>query len=197
MSMRVFLSLLFFCGFLTGAWAEVEALHPGDTLQISVWQDPKLDRTVVVGPDGMISFPLAGHIQAGGITAQALEGIIKSRLQKNYTGQLDVTVSMAPSTKIIEDERVPKIYVTGEVVKPGPFTIKTSTNIVQAIALAGGLSPFAASRRIQVHRKMEGTDSIFLFDFKAFEVGTDADRNININLRSGDIVIVPERGLLE
>ena len=71
--MRVLLSLLFFCGFLTSALAQVEPLRPGDTLQISVWQDPKLDRTLVVGPDGMISYPLAGHIRAGGITAEALE----------------------------------------------------------------------------------------------------------------------------
>lgn len=195
--MRVLLSLLFFCVLLTGARAQVEPLHPGDTLQISVWQDPKLDRTVVVGPDGMISFPLAGHIKAGGITAQELEGIIKSRIQKNYTGPLDVTVSMAPSTKIIEDDRVPKIYVTGEVTKPGPYTIKSATNIVQAIALAGGLSPFAASRRIQVHRKLQDADTIYLFNFKEFEAGINTTENININLRSGDIVIVPERGLLE
>jgi polysaccharide export outer membrane protein len=193
--MRVVLSLLFFCVFSTGALAQVEPLHPGDTVQISVWQDPKLDRTVVVGPDGMISYPLAGHIRAGGITTQALENIIRTRLQKNYTGQLDVTVSIAPSTKILEDETAPKIYVTGEVQKPGSYTIKRTTDVVQAIALAGGLSPFAASRRIQVHRKVAGADTIYLFNFKTFESGMDMTENIN--LRSGDIIVVPERGLLE
>jgi polysaccharide export outer membrane protein len=195
--MRVVLSLLFFCGLLTSALAQVEALQPGDTLQISVWQDPKLDRTLVVGPDGMISYPLAGHIRAGGITAQALENIIRSRIQKNYTGQLDVTVSLAKPNETAESETKPKIYVTGEVLKPGPYTIRPGTNVVQAIALAGGLSPFAARRRIQVHRKIDGADSIFIFNFKAFEVGVDATKNINVNLRAGDIVIVPEQGLLE
>jgi polysaccharide export outer membrane protein len=195
--MRVVLSLLFFCTLLTSALAQVEPLQPGDTLQISVWQDPKLDRTLVVGPDGMISYPLAGHIHAGGITAQALENIIRSRIQKNYTGQLDVTVSLAKPNETTESETKPKVYVTGEVLRPGPYTIRTSTNVVQALALAGGLSPFAASRRIQVHRKIAGADSILLFNFKAFEVGDDPTKNININLRSGDIVIVPERGLLE
>ena len=197
MSMRVILALLFFCGFLTSAMAQVEPLRPGDTIQISVWQDPKLDRTLVVGPDGMISFPLAGHIRAGGITAQALEGIIKERIKKNYTGQLDVTVSLAKPNEDTEGDARPKIYVTGEVLKPGSFTLKTGTNLVQAIALAGGLSPFAASRRIQVHRKVAGTDSIFDFNFKAYQAGTEQDNNININLRPGDIIIVPERGLLE
>ena len=197
MSMRVILALLFFCGFLTSAMAQVEPLRPGDTIQISVWQDPKLDRTLVVGPDGMISFPLAGHIRAGGITAQALEGIIKERIKKNYTGQLDVTVSLAKPNEDTEGDARPKIYVTGEVLKPGSFTLKTGTNLVQAIALAGGLSPFAASRRIQVHRKVAGANFIFDFNFKAYQAGTELGDNININLRPGDIIIVPERGLLE
>lgn len=195
--MRVLLCLLFFCGFVTSAAAQVEPLRPGDTLQISVWQDPKLDRTLVVGPDGYISYPLAGHIRAGGITAQALEGIIRTRIQKNYTGPIDVTVSLAKPNETTEDLSLPRVYVTGEVQKPGPYVIKRVTNVVQAIALAGGLSPFAASRRIQVHRKFEGKDSIFIFNFKDFEAGTSTEENANLNLRSGDIVIVPERGLFE
>lgn len=197
MSMRVFLALLFFCGFLTNAIAQVEPLRPGDTLQISVWQDPKLDRTLVVGPDGMISFPLAGHIRAGGITAQALEDIIRGRIKKNYTGPLDVTVSLAKPNEDTENDSKPKVYITGEVLKPGSYTLKSGTNLVQAIALAGGLSPFAASRRIQVHRKIAGTDSILDFNFNAYKAGIELDTNVNINLRPGDIVIVPERGLLE
>jgi polysaccharide biosynthesis/export protein len=195
--MRVLLSLMFLCGLLTSAFAQTEPLQPGDTLQISVWQDPKLDRTLVVGPDGMISYPLAGHIRAGGITTQALEGIIRSRLQKNYTGQIDVTVSLAKPNETAEIESKPRVYVTGEVLKPGPYVLRPHTNIVQAITLAGGLSPFAASRRIQVHRTIAGADSIFLFNFKDFEAGTGPQENVNLNLRSGDVVIVPERGLFE
>src|ERR1022692_3873008 len=95
MSMRALLALLFFCGFATNAIAQLEPLHPGDRIQISVWQDPKLDRTVIVGPDGMISFPLAGHIKASGMTPQALEDVLRGQLKENYTGQLDVTVSLA------------------------------------------------------------------------------------------------------
>lgn len=195
--MRVLLFLLVFCGFVTSAAAQVEPLRPGDTLQISVWQDPKLDRTLVVGPDGYISYPLAGHIRAGGITAQALEGIIRTRIQKNYTGQVDVTVSLAKPNETTEDLSLPRVYVTGEVQKPGPYVIKRATNVVQAIALAGGFSPFAANRRIQVHRKIDGADSIFIFNFKDFEAGTSTTENVNLNLRSGDIIIVPERGLFE
>jgi polysaccharide export outer membrane protein len=196
MSMRALLvALLFFCGFATNAIAQLEPLHAGDSIQISVWQDPKLDRTVIIGPDGMISFPLAGHIKAGGMTPEALEGVLRSRLQKNYTGQLDVTVALASVNREEEAERSPKVYVTGEVLRPGPYVIKPAINVMQAIALAGGLGPFAAKQRVQLHRKINGVDSIFIFDFNAFASGRDAVDNIN--LRSGDIIIVPERGLLE
>ena len=193
--MRVLLALLFFCGFVTSALAQLEPLRPGDTLQISVWQDPKLDRKIVVGPDGMISFPLAGHIKAGGLTPQALENVLRTRLQKNYTGQLDVTVALADVNKDEEAESKPRVYVTGEVLKPGPYILRPGTNVMQAIALAGGLGPFSAKQRIQLHRQVQGVDTIFLFDYWAFESGAVATDNIN--LQSGDIIIVPERGLLE
>ena len=191
--MRVFLVLLFFCGFLSSARAEV--LHPGDSIHISVWQDPKLDQTVVIGPDGLFGFPLAGHIRAGGMTPQAVENELRNRLQKNYTGQLDITVSLIAANREGEDERKPRVYISGEILKPGFYIIKPEINIMQAIALAGGLAPFAASQRIQLHRKINGADLIFLFDYKAYLSGTNAADNIN--LRAGDIIIVPERGLFE
>ena len=80
--------------------------------------------------------------------------------------------------------------------KPGPYPAKPPIDVAQAIALAGGLSPFAASRRIQIHRKVQGADTVLVFDYKAFQSGTGAPEN-NIRLQSGDVVIVPERGLLE
>jgi polysaccharide export outer membrane protein len=180
---------------LTSANAQVEPLHIGDTLQISVWQDPKLDRKVVVGPDGMVSFPLAGHLQAAGLTPQALENALRSRLQKNYTGKLDITVSLAAVNREEEAESRPNVYITGEVLKPGPYPLRSNTNVMQALAQAGGLGPFAASERIQIHRQVGGSESTFLFNYKAYLAGTNtAD---NINLRAGDVIIVPERGLLE
>ena len=193
--MRLLVALLFFAGMVSGAVAQVEPLHPGDTIQISVWQDPKLDRQVVVGPDGMISFPLAGHLQAGGLTPKLLEDALRRRLQKNYTSPLDVTVSLAAVNKQEEIESKPRVYITGEVLKPGPYIILPKTNVMQALSLAGGLGPFAASKRIQVHRQANGTDATFLFDYKAYVAGTNFEDNID--LRSGDVIIVPERGLFE
>ena len=88
--MRVLVLLaLFLCVGANSALAQSEPLQPGDTLQISVLQDPKLDRQVVIAPDGMIAFPLAGHIKAAGITPQSLENLLRGRLQKNYTEQID------------------------------------------------------------------------------------------------------------
>lgn len=193
--MRVLLALLFFCGFLTSAMAQIEPLHPGDTIQISVWQDPKLNRQVVIGPDGMISFPLAGHIQAGGLTPQALENVLRRRLQKNYTSHLDITVSLAAVNREEQVETKPRVYITGEILKPGPYIIRADTNVVQALALAGGLGPFAASKRIQIHRQVNGTDSTYLFNYNAYVEG--ANTADNIILRSGDVIIVPQRGLFE
>ena len=133
---------LVLCAFTTRALAQSEAIQAGDTLQISVWQDPKLDRQVVVGPDGMISFPLAGHIKAAGITTQALENLLAARLAKNYTGKLDVTVALAAVNPNELSESKPRVYISGEVLKPGPYPLKPPINIAQAIALAGGFKSF-------------------------------------------------------
>lgn len=192
--MRALLVLLFLCGFLPNAFAQ-QALRPGDSLDISVWQDPKLDRRIVIGPDGYIGFPLAGQIRASGLTPHALEDLLRSRLQKNYTGQLDITVALSAVNRETEDETKPKVYITGEVLRPGPYFVRPTINVMQAIALAGGLGPFAARQRIQLHRKLNGVDSIFTFDYNGFASGRDATENIN--LQSGDIIIVPERGLFE
>ena len=192
--MRVLLALLFFCSFLTGAFAQTP-LRAGDSIEISVWQDPKLDRRLVIGPDGMIGFPLVGQIRASGLTPAALEDVIRTRLQKNYTDKLDITVARSAINRETEEESKPRVYITGEVLRPGPVFARPPINLMQAIALAGGLGPFAARQRIQLHRNISGVDSIFIFDFNSYTSG--ANTADNIKLQSGDIIIVPERGLLE
>ena len=193
--MRIFLALFLFFGcLLTNATAQ-QTLRPGDAISISVWQDPKLDRVVVIGPDGYIGFPLLGQIKVSGLTPTGVADLLKQRLQKNYTGDLDVTVALAAPNREAEDELKPRAYITGEVLRPGPVLLKPPLDLMQALALAGGLSPFAARHRIQLHRKVRGVDSIFVFDYNAFESGRIATDNIS--LQGGDIIIVPERGLFE
>ena len=191
------IALLFLCMAASTTQAQT-TLKPGDTLNISVLQDPKLDRSVVVDPNGQIAFPLAGHITADGLTPQKLEKILKARLQRNYKdGELEVTVGLANAARpdVPEDDLKPKIFVTGEILRPGPYAVRQATTLVQAIALAGGLGPFAARSRIQVRRRNGSDETIFHFDYKAYESGADVQGNIP--LQAGDVIIVPERGILE
>ena len=187
--MRVLLALALLFG-LSGPVLS-QALQSGDVIEISVYQDPKLNRQVVVGPTGMISFPLAGHVQAGGVTPMALERALRGRLRGKYADDLDITVSVVSR----DDATKPRIYVTGEVQRPGAHPIATRTNILQALSLAGGLSPFAAKQRIQVRRQIAGAEEVHVFDYRAYEAGYDVAGNID--LRAGDVIIVPERGLFE
>jgi len=173
--------------------------RPGDQLDIFVWQEPKLNRQVIVAPDGMIAVPLAGQVRAGGRTAQMVETSLKERLSKQYTTELDITVSLVTQKKVEpkpeEPEIDPLIYVTGEVNKPGAFPVKTPTTVLQAIALSGGLSPFAAKKRIVVRRKTSGYDQTYTFNYVEAEKGQEIEGNII--LKPGDVVVVPERGIFE
>src|SRR5688572_21971465 len=119
--MRFVLIIAFWIGLPWQAMAQ--ALQPGDTLAISVYQDPKLDRQVVVGPTGMISFPLAGQLKAEGMSPPDLEKALKTRLRGKYSGTLDITVSLLATSKVDEDQK-PRIFITGEVNKPGPYLLR-------------------------------------------------------------------------
>jgi len=190
--MRVFFTIIFLVFFSAQSFADgAYRLKKGDTVTVTVWQDKNLNRQILVRPDGRISFPLAGSMQAAGRSPESLGVAIKQRLAKFYNDDLDVTVSVVSVDET--SDRV--IYVTGQVTRPGPFEIKKPTTILQAISLSGGLGPFAAERRILIHRKIKGQDIVIPFDYGKFESGVDIAGNIY--LRDGDVVVVPERGLFE
>lgn len=190
-----FLAILFsILSVQTSAFGHSYQLKPGDTLEVSVWQDQKLGRQIVIGPDGRVSFPLAGHLRAAGSTLEALESKLRQRLKKFYTEDLDITVLLVNTTKD-DDEFEKIIYVTGEVRRPGPFVIKKRTTVLQALALSGGLGPFAAKTRIQIRRKVDGSNVLMPFNYKNAEKGRDLTGNVY--LHDGDVVVVPERGLFE
>ncbi len=176
-------------------------LRPGDKIEVTVWQDEKLNRTIVVAPDGRVAFPLVGHLKAGGRSVEAVEADLKGKLQKQYTDEIDVTVAVAEiyreplDNRPVEPPLDPSIYVTGEVAKPGQYFFKSRTNVLGAIALAGGLGPFAAESRIKIRRKVNGRETLYEFDYEAFSEGNDLSGNMN--LRSGDVIIVPEKGIFE
>lgn len=193
--MRI-LIIAFFLSLLASG-ANAQTLKSGDSLSITVLQDSKLDRTVVVDPRGEIAFPLAGHIRARGLTPLALENILKAKLKSNYKDDLDVTVAVASAPKDIPEEDLkPKIFITGEVIRPGSYVVRQPTTLMQAIALSGGIGPYAAKGRIQVRRRGPGGDeTIFMFNYRAYEAGADLEGNIR--LRAGDVIMVPERGLFD
>ena len=191
--MRFFLAIIFLCGLVVQSMA-IYRLQPGDRLSVSVWQDSKLNREVVIGPDGRISLPLAGHLRAGGQTAQQLEAAIRRRLQTNYKEKLDVTVMLLRGPGD-ETGREQHIYVTGEVAKSGLYTVTRPTTVLQVLSLAGGLDIYAAKSRIKIQRKENGEDVLIRFNYRAAVNGRDPWSNIY--LRDGDVVIVPERGLLK
>ena len=194
--MRILIVLFCLTFWIPGANAQT--LKSGDSLSISVLQDPKLDRNVTIDPSGEIAFPLAGHIRARGLTPLALENILKNKLKSSYKDEnLDITVAVLSAPKDIPEEDLkPKIFITGEVIRPGSYVVRQRTTLMQAIALAGGLGPFAAKRRLQVRRRgIGGDETIFAFDYRAYEAGYDIEGNVT--LHPGDVIIVPERGLFE
>lgn len=201
MLVRSVLSAALLLIFAQSSFAEYR-LKPGDTLELNVWQEPKLNRQLVVAPDGRISVPLVGHLMAGGQTVRSVESKIASRLKVKYTTDLDVTVLLAavkeePIAPAPPEEKAPDptFYVTGEVLKPGQYAFNRPTNVLQAIAVAGGLGPFAAGHRIKIRRKVDGSEQLFDFDYEDFVAGKDLEGNIR--LHHGDVVIVPEKRLFE
>jgi len=189
---------VFLCLAIWATGAQGQTLKSGDVLSVSVLQDPKLDRTVTIDPMGEIAFPLAGHLRARGLTPVALENILKTKLKPNYKDEtLDVTVALINAPKDVPEEDLkPKIFITGEVIRPGSYVVRQPTTLMQAIALAGGVGPFAAKKRIQVRRRAPGGDeTIFMFNYKAYEAGLDLEGNIV--LHAGDVIMVPERGLFD
>ena len=160
-------------------------LNPGDVLDISVWEEEGLQREVVVLPDGMISFPLAGHLQAAGKIPAELEELLAKRLDA-FVAKPVVSVSVRSVTGN-------KIFVIGQVNTPGEYTVSQPVTVIQALSLAGGLSPFADADSIKVLRVEGGEQSVMLFNYDDIESGKDLSSNVV--LRSGDTVIVPETGL--
>ena len=170
-------------------------IQPGDQLAITVLEDETLNRTTLVLPDGSISVPLAGTVNAAGRSVDAVESAIADRLASNFAVRPSVFVSVAglatPFTGTFP------IFVLGQVNNPGEVQVQPGTNLLQAIALGGGLGRFAATKRIQLRRtdSATGQERLYLFNYNAVERGGAIESMIT--LREGDVVLVPERHLFE
>lgn len=163
------------------AWAGTfdYRLGPEDVLRIAVWKDEHLTREALVRPDGMVSFPLVGDVRAEGRTVEEFRADLSQRLSR-YIPEPTLSVEVVKLASY-------RIYVLGRVNRPGEFVVGHDTDIVQALSMAGGLTPFASENGIKVLRRATGDAHPFRFgDVKR---GKNLDQNIV--LERGDVVIVP------
>jgi polysaccharide biosynthesis/export protein len=166
-------------------------INGGDLLHISVYGEQNLDKDVPVQPDGGVAFPLVGNLNARGMTLKELQGKIAANLRESqYFPNLtdnEVTVSMVKATGN-------SVSVVGQVKAPGTFAYDTQLDVMQALSLAGGLTPFASKSKIKILRRDQaGTQTAILFDYGDVEDGEQLEKNIL--LRGGDVVVVPQAGL--
>jgi polysaccharide export outer membrane protein len=162
-------------------------LGPEDELEITVWGNKDLTRITAVRPDGLISMPIIGDVQAAGLTADALAQRIADRL-KQY---LATTPSVSVSVKELNSYSV---YVLGEVTKPGKFQLKSYVTVLQAISMAGGFTDYAKKNRVQVLRVIENGDhkrQEVHIPIRYDDVVAGRGEPGNIVLHSGDTVVVP------
>ncbi len=184
----VLLAVLVLAGFSNILYAQDKgeprrpyAVLAGDVLQISVWKEPELQMEVLVRPDSAFSFPLAGDISTEGLSIVDLQAELTKRLSR-YISTPVVTVSV---TAVLGN----KVYVIGQVSKPGEFVVNPQVDVMQALSMAGGLTPFAATNDIKILRRT-GSRQIAL-SFKYNDVLKGKHLEQNVMLQSGDIVVVP------
>jgi polysaccharide export outer membrane protein len=156
-------------------------IRAGDKLNISVWGEDKLDGDVLVRPDGGISFPLAGEIRASGKTVAELNAAIKKNISR-YIPEAEILVS------IIEIAGN-KIYVIGQVQRPGAIIMNPRLDVMQALSIAGGTTPFAALGDIKILRRSGSEQESIPFNYSEVIKGRNLEQNRM--LEPGDVVVVP------
>jgi polysaccharide export outer membrane protein len=157
-------------------------INPGDVLSVTVWKEEGLERQVLVRPDGAFSFPLAGEIQA---TDQSVEDV-RNELVKRLSDYIpDPVVTVA--TESIQGNRV---YVIGQVNRPGEFIASARIDVVQALSIAGGFTPFAQKNDVRIlRRRADGVLNDISFRYGEVEKGRNLSQNLI--LEPGDVIIVP------
>lgn len=156
-------------------------LGPEDVIEISVWKEDGLRKEVLVRPDGKLSFALVGEIQAAGRTADEIREELSVRLKKFLSNPVvSVTVVRVAAQRI---------YVIGRVNKPGEYSTGRYVDVLQALSMAGGLTPFAAENDIRIMRRVGGKEVAMPFRYKEVVKGRNVEQNIV--LQAGDVVVVP------
>ena len=156
-------------------------LHAGDKVDVSVWKETELQKTIVVGPDGKLSFPLAGVINAAGKTITDLRNDLVTKL-KAYIPEPVVTVTLTGTEGNVA-------YVIGQVNKPGAFVMNPNINVLQALSLANGGTPYAKLNDIIIVRSTPQGQRVLQFRYGQVSSGKELQQNIQ--LEAGDVVVVP------
>jgi polysaccharide export outer membrane protein len=152
-----------------------------DVLEISVWREDALKKEVLVRPDGGVSYPLIGEVQAAGKTVLEIRDDVARRLEKFIPDPaVSVTILKTGSQRV---------YVIGKVNKPGEFALGRYVDVLQALSMAGGLTPFADGNDIRVMRRDGDRQVSFPFEYNRVVRGQKLEQNIP--LRAGDVVVVP------
>jgi polysaccharide export outer membrane protein len=186
--LKILVAVAFLAGMLSVAQAqqnvaagEAYRIQPGDLLFISVWKETELQKEVLVRPDGAISFPLAGEINTRNKTVEELRVELTGLLSR-YIPDLVVTVSVL-------EINGNKVFVIGQVNKPGEFIVNPRVDVMQALSMAGGTTPFADLKNIRILRRSEAGQTAIRFEYDDVISGRKLEQNIV--LESGDVVVVP------
>jgi len=152
-----------------------------DILHVNVWKEPEVSQTVVVRTDGNISLPLINEVKVSGLTPLQIQDLVAERL-KGFLNNPQVTVTVA-------EIRSKRAFITGEIARPGTYSLNAQTTVLQLIAQAGGFTPFAKKDSIVVLRTEEGKQMRLKFKYKEVVQGKKTEQNIA--LHPGDTVVVP------
>jgi polysaccharide export outer membrane protein len=161
-------------------------LGPEDVLEVTVWRNQDLSRTVVVRPDGKISLPLIGDVQASGLNSSQVAAKIAQRLTE-FKENPNVSVSLKEVNSYF-------IYVLGEVLKPGKYPLKSYATVLQGVSMAGGFTPFASKNRMQVirtHANEDRKENQIRIPVPYNELVSGKGEIENFILKSGDTIVVP------
>lgn len=156
-------------------------LGPGDVVKIRIYREPDLSSVYRIDHRGMISLPLVGQLKIGDLTPSAAEAYIRASYKKGYLRNPQVVL-------FVKEYHSKKIFIFGEVQKPGTFRYESNMSIIQAVTLAGGFSRTAWKNRTNVTRVINGQEKKLIVPVEAIGQG----RKANFYLKPGDIIFVPE-----
>jgi polysaccharide biosynthesis/export protein len=186
----ILLSALFFAGMAQAQGSYL--IKPGDMLRIEVLEDASMNRGVLVLPDGTISVPQAGQVAVAGKSVAAVQAELTALLEPSFAAQPSVFVGVEGLAQAGSGGGgTATIYVLGEVQNGGKLQVRSGSSLLQVLAEIGGFTKFAATKRIQIRRGAE----TFVVNYQAIEAGTDASGQMVI--KSGDVILVPQRRLFE